>query len=228
MNRVCKNLYIKSDDSKCEYLLKKSHKHLTKILNFKQMKNIIIFTLLLGLLFLSSSNAQSPFRAGASFSVILPNGSYTELAYTGVGGSLDADYSISPKWSILLSSTYSNLTSKIPKIGIDSKTIDFSLETITVLAGGRYNFNYSFFALAKSGLSYIKLHVNIYDSPSNLQQNVSSDYEPYFTIAFGGGYRYNLAMDKSDFELSAIYNYVEGDIIDFNTFQFKTSLLVYL
>ncbi|MCF6271323.1 MAG: outer membrane beta-barrel protein [Melioribacteraceae bacterium] len=192
------------------------------------MKNKIIFTLLLGLLLVSSSNAQSPFRAGASFLVIFPNGNYTKLAYAGVGGSLDADYSISPKWSILLSSTYSSLTSKIPQIGIDSKAIDFSIKRIDILAGVRYNFNYSFFVIAKSGLSYLKLHANIYDSPSNSKDNVSSDYEPYFTTAFGGGYRYNLAKDKSDFEFSAIYNYTNGDIIDFNTFQLKASLLVYL
>jgi len=192
------------------------------------MKNKIIFSLLFVLLLLANNNAQSSFRAGASFSVISPSGDYTDLAKTGVGGALDADYSFSPEWSILLSSTYSNLTSKIPQIGIDSKAIDFSIKTINILAGGRYNFNYSFFALAKSGLSYIKLHANIYDSPSNSKDDVSSDYEPYFTVALGGGYRYNLAKDKSDFELSAIYNYVDGDIIDFNTFEIKASLLVYL
>lgn len=192
------------------------------------MKNRIIFTLLLGLLSLSINNAQSPFRAGASFLVISPSGDYTNLAKTGVGGSLDADYSFTQEWTILLSSDYSRLTSKIPQIGVDSKAIDFSIKTVNILVGVRYNFNYSFFALAKSGLSYIKLHANIYDSPSNSKDNVSSDYEPYFTIAFGGGYRYNLAKDKSDFELSAIYNFVDGDIIDFNTFQLKASLLVYL
>ena len=192
------------------------------------MKNKIIFTLLLGILLLSSINGQSPFRAGASFLVISPTGDYTKLAKTGVGGSLDADYSFSPEWTILLSSDYSSLTSKIPQIGVDSKAIDFSIKSVNILAGVRYSFNYSFFALAKSGLSYIKLHANIYDSPSNSENDVSSDYEPYFTIAFGGGYRYNLAKDKSDFELSAIYNFVEGDVIDFNTFQLKASLLVYL
>ena len=192
------------------------------------MKNKIIFTLLLGLLFLSSNNAQSPFRAGASFNVIFPIGDYTNLAYTGVGGSLDADYSITPEWSFLLSSAYSNLTSKIPQIGMDSKAIDFSINAINILVGGRYNFNYDFFVLAKSGLSYIKLHANIYDSPSNSKNDVSSDYEPYFTAAFGGGYRYNLAEGKSDFEFSAIYNYVEGDRINFNTFQLNASILIYL
>ena len=192
------------------------------------MNNRIILSLLLGLLFSSSNFAQSSFRAGASFSVVFPSGNYTKLAYTGISGSLDADYSITPEWTILLSSTYSNLTSKIPQIGVDSKAIDFSIKTINLLVGGRYNFNYSFFTLAKSGLSYIKLHANIYDSPSNSKDNVSSDYEPYFTIALGGGYRYNLAKDKSDFEISAIYNFVEGDIIDFNNFEIKASVLIYL
>lgn len=192
------------------------------------MKYKVLLTLLIGLLLLSNNYAQSPFRIGASFLVISPSGDYTSLAKTGVGGSVDADYSFSQKWTILLSSTYSNLTSKIPQIGIDSKAIDFSIKTINLLGGARYNFNYSFFALAKSGLSYIKLHANIYDSPSNSKDDVSSDYEPYFTVSFGGGYRYNLAEDRSDFELSAIYNYVEGDVINFNTFELKASLLVYL
>ena len=192
------------------------------------MKYKILFTILVGLMFLSSTNAQSSFRAGASFNVIFPSGNYTKLAYTGVGGSIDADFSFTPKWTILLTSTYSNLTSKIPQIGADSKAADFSIKTVNILIGGRYNFNYSFFALAASGLSYIKLHANIYDSPSNSTEEVSSDYESKITFAFGAGYRYNLAKDKSDFELSAIYNFVEGDVIDFNTFQLKASLLVYL
>ncbi len=192
------------------------------------MKYGTLLTLLLGLLFLSSTYAQSSFRAGASFNVIFPSGNYAELTYTGVGGSIDADYSFTPKWSILLSSTYSNLTSKIPQIGANGKAVDFSIKTTDILAGVRYNFNYSFFALAKSGLSYIKLHANIYDAPSNSTDEVSSEYEPYLTFAFGTGYRYTLAEDKSDFELSAIYNYVEGDVIDFNTFQLKASLLIYL
>lgn len=192
------------------------------------MKNRIVFTFIIGLLIISSNYAQSPFRIGASFLVISPSGNYTKLAKTGVGGSIDADYSFIPKWSILLSSTYSNLTSKIPQIGVDSKAIDFSIKSTDILAGVRFNFNYSFFALAKSGVSYIKLHANIYDSPSNSTDEVSSDYEPYFTVSFGGGYRYSLAEDRSDFELSAFYNYVEGDVIDFNTFNLKASLLVYL
>ncbi len=192
------------------------------------MKNRIIFTFIIGLLIVSSNYAQSPFRLGASFLVISPSGNYTKLAKTGIGGSIDADYSFTPEWSILLSSTYSNLTSKIPQIGVDSKAIDFSIKTTDILAGVRYNFNYSFFTLAKSGVSYMKLHANIYDSPSSSTDEVSSDYEPYFTVSFGGGYRYNLAEDRSDFELSVIYNYVEGDVIDFNTFNFKASLLVYL
>ena len=192
------------------------------------MKYKILFSILVGLLFLSNINAQSSLRAGASFNVIFPSGNYTKLAYTGIGGSIDADYSFTPKWSILLTSTYSNLTSKIPQIGADSKAADFSIKTVNILIGGRYNFNYSFFALAASGLSYVKLHANIYDSPSNSTEEVSSDYESYLTFAFGCGYRYNLVKDTSDFELSAVYNYVEGDVIDFNTFQLKASLLVYL
>jgi hypothetical protein len=192
------------------------------------MKYKYILSLLFGFLVFSNVNAQSNFRAGASFNIIFPQGNYKNLAYTGVGGSLDADYSISNEWAVILSSSYTNLTSKIPLLGIDSKAIDFSIKSFDVLVGGKYNFNYSFFALAKLGVSYIKLHANIYDSPSNSTDNTSTDYEPYFTSSIGAGYRYNLAKDKSDFELSTIFNYTEGDIIDFNTFQIKATLLIYL
>ncbi|MCK5456727.1 MAG: hypothetical protein KAI45_06325 [Melioribacteraceae bacterium] len=41
MNRACKNIYTQADDYKCEHLRRESHRHLTKILNSKQMKNRI-------------------------------------------------------------------------------------------------------------------------------------------------------------------------------------------
>jgi len=192
------------------------------------MKRKIINILLILILLTLSLFAQSPYRAGASFSVIFPSGDYTELAKTGVGGSIDIDYSLSPQVSLLLSSSYSDLTSEIPQIGIDGKAIDFSIKSFDFLAGGRYNFNYSFFVLAKTGVSYLKLHANIYNATSYESTGTSTDYEPYLTFATGGGYRYNLAKDKSDFELSAIYNYASGDIINFNTFLLKASLMVYL
>ena len=190
----------------------------------RKINNILLILILLTL----SLSAQSPFRAGASFSVVFPSGDYTKLAKTGVGSSIDMDYSLSSKVSLLLSSSYSNITSKIPQIGIDGKAIDFSIKSFDFLAGGRYNFNYSFFLLAKTGVSYLKLHANIYDATSYSNSETSTDYEPYLTFATGGGYRYNLAKDKSDFELSAIYNYVSGDVLNFNTFLLKASLMVYL
>jgi len=192
------------------------------------MKIKFILTIIIASFSLSHINAQSPFRAGASFNVVFPSGDYTKIAYSGIGGSVVADYSLSPQWQLILSSSYSSLKSKIPQIGIDSKAIDFSINSIDFLFGGRYNFNYSFFVLAKSGISYIKLHANIYDSPSNSEDEVSSDYESYFSASFGGGYRFNLAKDKSDFELAAIYNYTKGDIINFNRYLLKASLLLYL
>jgi len=192
------------------------------------MKQLSINTLLIILFLTLNAFAQSPIRVGGSFNVIFPSGDYTQLAKSGIGGTFESDYTFTPEFSIIFSSSYSDLTSKIPQIGIDGKAVDFSIQTFDALLGGRYNINYSLFALAKTGVSYLKLHANIYDAPSSSTDNVSSDYEPYFTIGFGGGYRYNLAKEKSDFELSAIYNYVSGDIINFNTFLLKASLMVYL
>jgi hypothetical protein len=190
------------------------------------MKNIL--TLAITLFFITNINAQSLFRVGGSFNVVIPTGDYTKIAKSGIGGSVVADYILAPQWQLILSTSYSSIKSKIPQIGIDSKAIDFYINSINILFGGRYNFNYSFFVLAKSGISYIKLHASIYDSPSNSEDEISSDYESYFSASFGGGYRYNLAKDKSDFELAVIYNYTKGDIINFNAYQLKASVLIYL
>lgn len=181
------------------------------------------------ILILSSSIfSQSPLRVGASFNVIFPSGDYTEIAKSGVGGTLEADYSFIPKYSILFSSSYSNLTSKIPQIGIDGKAIDFSINSFDFLVGARYNINNSFFVFAKTGISYLKLYANIYNGSSNSSDGTSTNYEPYYTFAPGVGYRYNLAKDKSDFEFSTVYKFTKGDVSNFNTFILKASLMVYL
>ncbi len=190
--------------------------------------NTFLYPLLFILLASQNIFAQTPFRIGASFNIIFPSVNYTEFAKTGVGGTFETDYSLAPNYVIILSSTYSNLTSKIPQIGVDGKAIDFTIKSFDFLFGGRYNFNYSLFALVKTGVSYIKLHANIYDAPSYSKDGTSTNFEPYYTIATGAGYRYNLAKDKSDFEFSAIYKFVNGDVINLNTFHLKASLLIYL
>ncbi len=176
----------------------------------------------------NSMHAQKSFRIGAGFNVVFPSGDYTLIAKTGTGGSLLMDYALSPKFAISLSSSFSSQTSKLPQIGIDSKAIDFDIKSIDLLLGGRYFFSPSFFGLLESGVRYIKLHANIYDATNNNKEKASSDYEPSFTAGAGIGYKYNLAEDKSDFELSGIYHFVSGDVINFPTFTLRASILIYL
>jgi len=172
--------------------------------------------------------AQSPFRVGAGFNVVFPTGDYTQIAETGTGGSLLIDYSFSPKIAMSLSSSFTTQVSKMPQTGVDSKTIDFDIKSIDLLLGGRYYFIPSFFGLVESGVRYIQLHANIYDATTNSNDEASSDYEPHFTLGTGVGYKYNLAEGKSDFELSALYHYVSGDVIDFPTFTLRASIMIYL
>lgn len=174
------------------------------------------------------ANAQKHFRVGAGFNVVFPTSDYTQIAKTGIGVSLLMDYAFSPEFAMSLSSSFSTQVSKLPQIGIDSKTIDFDIKSIDVLLGGRYYFSPSFFGLLEAGARYIKLHANIYDATNNNKDKASSDYEPYFTAGGGVGYRYNLAENKSDFELSGIYHFVSGDVINFPTFSLRASILIYL
>ena len=172
--------------------------------------------------------AQTPFRIGAGFNVVFPTGDYTQIAKTGTGGSIIIDYSLSPEIAISLSSSFSSLKSKIPQIGIDSRVIDFSINSFDVLLGGRYFFNSSLFGLTEGGVRYIKLHADIYNATNNSSEKESSNYEPHFAFGAGVGYRYNLAEGKSDFELSGIYHFVSGDVINFPIFLLRTSIMIYL
>lgn len=172
--------------------------------------------------------AQSPFRVGAGFDVVFASGDYTQIAETGTGGSLIMDYSISPEFALSFSSSFTSQKTKLPQIGIDSKVIEFYIKSIDFLLGGRYYFNPSFFGLAEAGARYIKLHADIYQATDNSREKESSDYEPHFTAGTGVGYRYNLAEDKSDFELSGIYHFVSGDVINLPTFTLRASIMIYL
>ncbi len=191
------------------------------------MKRLLLIIIVILFTF-NLANAQKSFRIGAGFNVVFPTSDYTQIAKTGTGGSLLMDYAFSPEFAMSLSSSFSTQVSKLPQIGIDSKAIDFDIKSIDVLLGGRYYFSPSFFGLLEAGARYIKLHANIYDATNNNNDKASSDYEPYFTAGVGLGYRYNLAENKSDFELTGIYHFVSGDVINFSTFTLRASILVYL
>jgi len=172
--------------------------------------------------------AQKSFRMGAGFDVVFPASDYNDIAKTGVGGSLLMDYSFSPELAITLSSTYSSHSTELPVIGIDGKVIEFDIKSIDILLGGRYYVSPLFFGLIEAGARYLKLYADIYKATDNKSSDKSSKYKPYFTAGFGLGYRYNLAEDKSDFELTGIYHFVAGDVMNFPTFTLRASILIYL
>lgn len=191
---------------------------------------LIRITRLLIFFFIASNflNAQTPLRIGAGFNMVFPTGDYTQLAKTGIGGSILVDYSILHKFSLGLSSSYGNLPSKIPEIGAEGKVLDFDINSIDLLINGRYYFNSSFFGLLETGVKYLMLHANIYDAVSNSKEKASSEYKPYFSGGGGIGYNYNLAEGKSDFELTGLYQFVSGDVINFPNFLLRASIMIYL
>ena len=172
--------------------------------------------------------AQKSFRVGAGFDVVFPASDYNDIAKTGVGGSLLMDYAFSPEFMLTLSSTYSSHGTELPVIGIDGKVIEFDIESIDILLGGRYYVSPSFFGLLEAGARYLKLYADIYDAADNNTSGESTEYKAYFTAGFGLGYRYNLAENKSDFELTGIYHFVSGDVMNFPTFTMRASILIYV
>ncbi len=190
----------------------------------KKIKTLIVFIIIIN----SLTIAQSPFRIGAGFNIIFPTGDFADLAKTGTGGSLLIDYTFTPKFAISLSSSFSSLKSKIPQIGAESSVVEFYIKSFDVRLGGRYYFDPSFFGLAEAGVKYLQLHADIYNATSNSNEKASTDYEPYFAATGGLGYKYNLAEGKSDFELTGLYQFVSGDVINFPNFILRASIMIYL
>jgi len=191
------------------------------------MKRLFLITIAIIFTF-NLSIGQKPFRIGAGFDVVFPASDYNDIAKTGVGGSLLMDYLFSPELAITLSSTYSSHGTELPVIGIDGKVIEFDIKSIDILLGGRYYVSPSFFGLLETGVRYLKIYADIYKATDNKASGESTKYKPYFTAGFGLGYRYNLAENKSDFELTGIYHFVSGDVMNFPTFTMRAGILIYL
>jgi hypothetical protein len=169
-----------------------------------------------------SSFAQSKFNAGASFNLGFPTGSFSDLAKTGIGGSAIGEFAFSEKVSATLSASYQDFPGNSEGIAYQGKVIDFSVNSIPVMAGIRYYFSNEFFGILEAGADFLRLSADIYDVYSN--EKISTDYEAKFGGGIGAGYRYRLA-EPSVLEISGVYQIVEDD---FNSFALRIGVLILL
>ena len=98
---------------------------------------IIFFIILINI----STAAQSKFNAGASFNLGIPTGAFSDLAITGVGGSLIGEYAFTEMISATLSASYQNFPGNAETFAVQGKAVDFSVNAIPLLAGMRYYFS---------------------------------------------------------------------------------------
>jgi|GEM_PF-4681790 len=164
--------------------------------------------------------AQSKFNAGASFNLGIPTGTFSDLAITGVGGSLIGEYSFNEMISATLSASYQNFPGNAETFAVQGKAVDFSINAIPLLAGIRYYFLPEFFGSVEGGATFLRLSADIYDVYS--EEKVSTDYEAKY--CGGIGYRYKMA-EASVFEISGGYQLVQDD---FNSFIIKAGILILL
>ena len=169
-----------------------------------------------------SSFAQSKFNAGASFNLGFPTGSFSDLAKTGIGGSAIGEFAFSEKVSATLSASYQDFPGNSEGIAVQGKVIDFSVNSIPIMAGIRYYFSNEFFGMLEAGADFLRLSADIYDVYSN--EKISTDYEAKFGGGIGAGYRYRLA-EPSVLEISGVYQIVEDD---FNSFALRIGVLILL
>jgi hypothetical protein len=165
---------------------------------------------------------QSRFNAGASFNIGFPTGSLADLTETGIGGSAIGEFFFSENVSATLSASYQNFPGKSEGIAVQGKVINFSINSIPVLAGVRYYFSPEFFGIADAGVNFLRVTADIYDVYS--EEKVSTEYEARFAGEVGAGYRYRLA-EPSVFEISGSYQIVEDN---FNSFTIKLGLIILL
>lgn len=169
-----------------------------------------------------SSFAQSKFNVGASFNLGFPTGSFSDLAKTGIGGSAIGEFAFSEKVSATLSASYQDFPGNSEGIAVQGKVIDFSVNSIPVMAGIRYYFSNEFFGMLEAGADFLRLSADIYDVYSN--EKISTDYEAKFGGGIGAGYRYRLA-EPSVLEISGVYQIVEDD---FNSFALRIGVVILL
>jgi hypothetical protein len=166
--------------------------------------------------------SQSRFNAGASFNMGFPIGSFSDLAKTGIGASAIGEFALSEKVSAILSASYQNFPGNSEGIAYQGKVIDFSVNSIPLMAGLRYYFSQEFFGMLEAGVDFLKVSANIYDLYSN--EKISTDYQTKYGGGIGVGYRYRLA-EASVLEMSGLYQLVEDD---FNSVNLRVGILILL
>jgi len=165
-----------------------------------------LFILALTVFFVSESFSQSKFNAGASFNISVPLGEFSDIAKTGIGGSINSEYVFSDELSATFAVYYYSYSSKIPTIAIDGSTYDFSFEAIPIILGLKYFFNKSFFGTFEAGAHIMRAKADVYNG-----DNLSTDFEIKFGAGLGLGYRMQLA-EASLFEITGVYQYVQDDL----------------
>ena len=166
--------------------------------------------------------SQSRFNVGASFNVGFPSGLLADLAQTGIGGSAIGEFAFSEKVSAILSASYQNFPGKSDGFAIQGKVIDFSVNSIPILAGVRYYFSPEFFGVVEAGVNFLRVSADIYEVYS--EEKVSTDYEAKYCGGIGVGYRYKLA-EPSVLEISGNYQLVQDN---FNSFSIRVGILILL
>ena len=180
------------------------------------------YLLLLLLLSASTLTAQNKFNAGASFNIGFPSNSLVDLTETGIGGSVIGEYVFSENVSVMLSASYQNFPGISEGIAVQGKVINFSVNSIPILAGVRYYFSPEFFGLVDAGVNFLRATADIYQVYT--EEKISSDYKARFAGEVGAGYCYKLA-DPSVFEISGAYQIVKDS---YNSFSLKLGILILL
>jgi hypothetical protein len=166
----------------------------------------LIFFLAFIIILLPESYSQSKFNIGGSFNVGIPVGDLSDIAKTGIGGSVNSEYRFGDKISATFAVYYYSYPSKVPTIAVGGSTYDFRIDAIPVIAGARYYLNDSFFGTVEAGAHFSRVSADVY-----LGDNLSTDYKAKYGIGVGGGYRIRLA-EPSVFEITAVYQYVEDNL----------------
>lgn len=183
------------------------------------MKNIILIIFILTSITIFG---QSKFVAGASFNVGFPTGSFANEAETGIGGSIIGEYFFSKYFSATLSVSYQNYPGNFPELAVQGKLIDVSINSIPVVAGGRYYIKDGLFTTLELGSYFTRLNVEASDIYTD--DKYSSDYEAKFGGGVGFGYRFNLA-EASAMEFTGVYQILEDDL---NSVSLRLGILILL
>jgi len=167
---------------------------------------LILLVICLIIFLPTSFYTQSKFNLGGSFNVAIPVGEFSDIAKTGIGGSINSEYRFSDKISATLAVYFYSYSSKVPTIAIGGSTYDFSIEAIPVIVGARYYISKSFFGTVELGAHFTRVSAEVY-----LGDNLSTDYKAKYGIGAGAGYRITLA-ETSVLEFTGVYQYVEDDL----------------